>query len=131
MRQGDAAAQGPCDAEVGQPGDAVLGDQDPAGRLAAGVVVPLLDEVEERHDVRMVQPRGVLRLLLESPGGLPVVGSRALDRDDPLQRLVPGLPHDTHPAPADGVLREVAAGDLLPGPQRQHGHGLYAALLGQ
>ncbi|MFL5995263.1 MAG: hypothetical protein ACJ736_13290, partial [Streptomyces sp.] len=47
---------------------------DPAGGA-------LVDEVEDAHDVRVVQPSGVARLAHEPSRGPIVVQARALDRD--------------------------------------------------
>ena len=77
-------------------------------------------QLEDGDDVRVLEPRRRARLDLEALAALLVEGAlhgEGLDRDLPLQDLVPAAVDHPHPAPPDApdhrVLADLAAGRFL------------------
>lgn len=66
----------------------------------------------------MVQRRRGASLALQTGPSLAIgrqVSGQKLQRHQPIERLVPGLVHDTHPAPTDRLDDPVAANDASGG----------------
>ena len=93
--------------ELGEVGaDHVLHDQP--------LLLALADEVEDGHDVRVVEPGRESRLALgaHQPWRVPAGEEPdALERDLAPEQLVAGQPDGAHPALADLVQQDVAAPD--------------------
>ena len=84
------------------------------------LLVVLVDEVEHRDDVRVVDPRRQLGLALGAGQvGLAGSGRHAdpLQRDLAAEELVAAEPDRPHPATADLALEGVAAGDHVSNPR--------------
>ena len=75
---------------------------------AQKMLAPNFSNLVDRHDVRMLQPRGGFRLELEPPHPLlriELIRQHQLQRDMPLQRALPRSKHHPHPAPRQLALQ--------------------------
>ena len=90
------------------PGEAAAVDQLHAVEVLAGVLAQVVD----RHDVRVVEVRGQLRLEVEPPHLLrrrESAGQDHLERDDPVQTLLPCFVDDPHSSTSDLLEQLVVA----------------------